>query len=712
MISSQSYGEFSSMSSEAVFKSNEDHSLANSDNYHVLYGTSPSQQSLYELDSVPLTCSFGDSQKDVLSSSLDDFDLKPQFEYSCVDMLRVEVGNETTMSQSDLTTQCNQDDWSPEMPLAPHANQVKMEEAFQVEQSHTPAGPTLAELNAEDSSSIFGDIEQIIGKDLHTADSGTSLSPAPMSNPAGETAASTTCHWRPHISTVPPSIAASTHIRQFAPHIITNSSNHIQTPSSPIGIPQKTITSPAHMEAKQSRTALNTHDIDMNSQDKDITAIITSSPLIANPYMMSQSYPDKPLAMYAFIGKMAALPEHSKAGLKSLLGEVAFNSSIPVPGMANFDTGQARKVPISTDRIKREVVGSSTLSCSAPPAVTFHSAQLSTLHQSVQAVPSLDVNDDLSPVSARYPYHTMDEKWEEIRQYIYDGTKNPIPTPHDRLSVKVPRKRNDSEVSFASTDTGLFTSTEDCDSDDDSDSQHRAVMSDEEMNYDESFWSDTEDVEDEAEEDALNRRKNTRFFWQYNTQSKGPKGKRLCKSFSNADPHVLNDFEDPVFDPDLNQSQYKHNGKARRGDGNDISPSPQKLLSIGLELKKLNCTINELTPVSELPVNVRPKSRKEKNKLASRACRLKKKAQHEANKVKLHGLDKEHQRLMTVLDAIKADLMNHVEASDVTDESLSIKLDRYIKKHLTHMIAGHTTEYVNTVLAKVKSGDNSGGIYI
>lgn len=49
-----------------------------------------------------------------------------------------------------------------------------------------------------------------------------------------------------------------------------------------------------------------------------------------------------------------------------------------------------------------------------------------------------------------------------------------------------------------------------------------------------------------------------------------------------------------------------------------------------------------MTPVSELPFNVRPKTRKEKNKLASRACRLKKKAQHEANKIKLFGLENEH----------------------------------------------------------------------
>ena len=59
-------------------------------------------------------------------------------------------------------------------------------------------------------------------------------------------------------------------------------------------------------------------------------------------------------------------------------------------------------------------------------------------------------------------------------------------------------------------------------------------------------------------------------------------------------------------------------GKARRGDGNDLTPNPRKLHSIGRELDKLNRLINDMTPVSELPMAVRPKSRKEKNKLASR----------------------------------------------------------------------------------------------
>lgn len=91
-------------------------------------------------------------------------------------------------------------------------------------------------------------------------------------------------------------------------------------------------------------------------------------------------------------------------------------------------------------------------------------------------------------------------------------------------------------------------------------------------------------------------------------------------------------------------SSKQHSGKARKGDGNDLTPNPRKLNNIGKELDRLSRTINDMTPVSELPFNVRPKSRKEKNKLASRACRLKKKAQHEANKIKLYGLEIEHSK--------------------------------------------------------------------
>ncbi len=59
-------------------------------------------------------------------------------------------------------------------------------------------------------------------------------------------------------------------------------------------------------------------------------------------------------------------------------------------------------------------------------------------------------------------------------------------------------------------------------------------------------------------------------------------------------------------------------GKARKGDGNDLTPNPRKLNAIGKELDRINKVIAEMTPVSDLPNAVKTKSRKEKNKLASR----------------------------------------------------------------------------------------------
>lgn len=59
-------------------------------------------------------------------------------------------------------------------------------------------------------------------------------------------------------------------------------------------------------------------------------------------------------------------------------------------------------------------------------------------------------------------------------------------------------------------------------------------------------------------------------------------------------------------------------GKARKGDGNDLTPNPAKLHVIGKELDKLTHIIHDIAPVNELPYNARSKTRREKNKLASR----------------------------------------------------------------------------------------------
>lgn len=122
---------------------------------------------------------------------------------------------------------------------------------------------------------------------------------------------------------------------------------------------------------------------------------------------------------------------------------------------------------------------------------------------------------------------------------------------------------------------------------------------------------------------------------------------------------------------------FQHSGKARKGDGNDLTPNPRKLNSIGRELDKLFRIINDITPVSELPFNARTKTRKEKNKLASRACRLKKKAQHEANKIKLYGLEVEHKRLISGIAEMKSIIttLTNSPGRETQDET-SQKIDR------------------------------------
>lgn len=141
-------------------------------------------------------------------------------------------------------------------------------------------------------------------------------------------------------------------------------------------------------------------------------------------------------------------------------------------------------------------------------------------------------------------------------------------------------------------------------------------------------------------------KKQKQYFWQYNVQSKGPKGTRLKLAVeAPSDPHVLNDFEDPVFDEcNTAIAGIRHGGKARKGDGNEITPNPRKLFMIGHQLLRLNRQISACQLGADVPAAKRNESRKEKNKLASRACRLKKKAQHEANKIKLYGLEQEHSK--------------------------------------------------------------------
>ena len=275
-----------------------------------------------------------------------------------------------------------------------------------------------------------------------------------------------------------------------------------------------------------------------------------------------------------------------------------------------------------------------------------------------------------------------------------------------------PRARNSSlctEGSVSSHDEGFASQVEE----EESDEEEEVEDSD-----DESFYGDY-DAKDllgaTTSDDSSNRwalnmgraRKGgqQRFFWQYNVQSKGPKGTRAvssaCLETEPTDPHVLAEAKDPVFSPECRVEGVKHAGKARRGDGNDLTPNPKKLLMIGLELKKLSKTINDLTPVAEVPVTARNKTRKEKNKLASRACRLKKKAQHEANKIKLFGLQQQHRKTMLILKEIRRLVRQSLDSRSPAAASDS-RFSRCVDQAIAHqgdvpLVAGRTSDFVNSV---------------
>ncbi|XP_037946234.1 protein CREBRF homolog isoform X2 [Teleopsis dalmanni] len=269
--------------------------------------------------------------------------------------------------------------------------------------------------------------------------------------------------------------------------------------------------------------------------------------------------------------------------------------------------------------------------------------------------------------------------------------------------------------SYSSLSTGSVLSPEGIDfSQDDDDDGSTDYNSDHYDDFSSDNGSDNEDDARTTTSGQLSSSKGKeRYFWQYNVQAKGPKGKRLVFQSKLEDPHVLNEVTDPVFSPNCTVRGIKHSGKARKGDGNDLTPNPRKLHSIGKELDKLSRTINDMTPVSELPFNVRPKSRKEKNKLASRACRLKKKAQHEANKIKLFGLEIEHKRLLKGISDMKQALAIKYRNQNVgeSNEEMDQQIERIYKIATTGLcIAGGTTDFVNKVLDNVKSGVSTGGL--
>ncbi|CAH2277183.1 CREB3 regulatory factor [Pelobates cultripes] len=220
---------------------------------------------------------------------------------------------------------------------------------------------------------------------------------------------------------------------------------------------------------------------------------------------------------------------------------------------------------------------------------------------------------------------------------------------------------------------------------------------------------ENDSVEDLKGVTAVSTRKRgkRRYFWEYSEQLMPSLQEGLLRP---------SEWNRDTLPSNMYQKNGLHHGKytakkSRRTDVEDLTPNPRKLLQIGGELRKLNKVISDLTPVSELPLTARPRSRKEKNKLASRACRLKKKAQYEANKVKLWGLNTEYDNLLFVINSIKQEIMTRIQIPwEEWSASMEQKLDMLIKDTLVSPVACKTSEFVNQVLEKTSEGDPTGGL--
>ena len=134
--------------------------------------------------------------------------------------------------------------------------------------------------------------------------------------------------------------------------------------------------------------------------------------------------------------------------------------------------------------------------------------------------------------------------------------------------------------------------------------------------------SSDDDTELQHDPNGANAQMNNSLFWQYNVQSKGPKTKRILY-LKERDPHIYREFSDPVYQIKLTQSKGQAVNKLRKGDGNDVTPNPNKLYQLGKQIRDLSSN-----PTSvyhgiyhvdhQINSNDTAEVKKEKNKLASR----------------------------------------------------------------------------------------------
>ena len=80
----------------------------------------------------------------------------------------------------------------------------------------------------------------------------------------------------------------------------------------------------------------------------------------------------------------------------------------------------------------------------------------------------------------------------------------------------------------------------------------------------------------------------TTAFWKYRQIPKGPQGLTFEPQVAAPpDPTQPLEFRDPAFVETPTTAKLTHFGKARTGEGNDITPNPEKLAKLGHTIKDI-----------------------------------------------------------------------------------------------------------------------------
>ncbi|XP_021266125.1 CREB3 regulatory factor isoform X2 [Numida meleagris] len=258
---------------------------------------------------------------------------------------------------------------------------------------------------------------------------------------------------------------------------------------------------------------------------------------------------------------------------------------------------------------KRQEIKESPHSHCTPPILPFKETQ-ELLLRPPQETPGLVVGE--SSLSASTSASDSSQKKEEHNYSLFVtdslGEQSAKGDPEEDEEDEEDIEDEDHDEGFGSEHELSENDDEEEDYEDDKDDDISDTFS--EPGY------ENDSVEDLKETTAITSRKRgkRRYFWEYSEQLTPSQQERMLRP---------SEWDRDTLPSNMYQKNGLHHGKyaakkSRRTDVEDLTPNPKKLLQIGNELRKLNKVISDLTPVSELPLTARPRSRKEKNKLASR----------------------------------------------------------------------------------------------